>query len=249
MTKAPRMPDRNTELSDVYWKYFEIKEANTPELLTEVFRLRYQVYCVEHPFEEPNDVRLEQDEADDHSSHALMYHRQSGLLAGTVRMVRPLNGEPERSFAIQDVCTDPVIRDPSKIPLMTTGEISRFCVPKSFRRRVQDTLVDLPANSEFDESEWRRVIPNMTLGLFEWIVEYSRRNGLTHWVAVMEPHFLRLLSRMGIHLNPVGDLVEYHGIRQPCIAEIESCLRRMRLERPDVWEVVVAPTLRQKEVA
>jgi hypothetical protein len=54
----------------------------------------------------------------------------------------------------------------------------------------------------------------------------------------MEPGLLRLLSRFGIHFAPLGPLVEYHGIRQPCIAEIRELIARVEEERPDVWEVI-----------
>ena len=38
-------------LIDSYNRYFEVVRASTPELMEEVFRLRYQVYCIEHNFE------------------------------------------------------------------------------------------------------------------------------------------------------------------------------------------------------
>ena len=229
-------------LSDVYWRYFGVIEADSPELRAQAHRLRYQVYCVEHPFEPPNPEQMEKDEYDPHSSFALLSHRQSGALAGTVRMVLPRRDALERSFAFQALCTDPSVRDLSRFPADCAGEISRFCVPKQFRQRVQDrSLLDLPANSEFDESEFRRVIPNMTLGLINWLVHFSRANGLTHWCAVMEPHLLRLLARLGIHFERRGDLVDFHGRRQPCTAELEPMLERVRSERPDIWSVIDGP--------
>ena len=36
-----------------YESYFDIVRADTPALLDEAYRLRYQVYCVENPFENP----------------------------------------------------------------------------------------------------------------------------------------------------------------------------------------------------
>ena len=250
MTEAPddagspayRSPDAGEPLADVYWKFFSVADADTPELREQAHRLRYQVYCVEHPFEPPNPDQAERDEYDAHSEFALLTHRPTRLLAGTVRMVLPRRDAPERSFAFQELCTDPAIRDPGRFPTARSGEISRFCVAKQFRRRVQDRgLVDLPANSEFDEGEWRRVIPNMTLGLICWLVAFSRTKGLTHWCAVMEPHLLRLLARLGIHFEPLGELVDFHGRRQPCATELEPMLRRVEAERPDIWSVIAAP--------
>ena len=39
--------DADPNLLAHFMKYFEILRADTPALLEEVFRLRYQVYCVE----------------------------------------------------------------------------------------------------------------------------------------------------------------------------------------------------------
>jgi hypothetical protein len=36
----------------------------------------------------------------------------------------------------------------------------------------------------------------------------------------------------------LGALVNYHGRRQPVWVEIDSMLRRIFDERPDVWEVI-----------
>jgi N-acyl amino acid synthase of PEP-CTERM/exosortase system len=66
----------------------------------------------------------------------------------------------------------------------------------------------------------------------------SAREGITHWAAVMEPALLRLLTRLGIHFNPLGRLVDHHGRRQPCWADLDVLLRRVYAERPDVWDVI-----------
>ena len=44
-------------LVDLYDSYFEIVPAETAEQLREAFRLRYEVYCVENPFENPETNR------------------------------------------------------------------------------------------------------------------------------------------------------------------------------------------------
>jgi hypothetical protein len=37
--------------AEVYDRYFSVMFADTPQLLDQVYRLRYEVYCVEHSFE------------------------------------------------------------------------------------------------------------------------------------------------------------------------------------------------------
>jgi N-acyl amino acid synthase of PEP-CTERM/exosortase system len=69
-------------------------------------------------------------------------HRKSGQPVGTVRLVLPLADVPERSFSIQTVTEEPVIKNATAFPLLATAEISRFCIERQFRRRRTDTLYD-----------------------------------------------------------------------------------------------------------
>ena len=78
----------------------------------------------------------------------------------------------------------------------------------------------------------------MRLGLMQAIVRLSREQHLTHWCAVMEPKLLRMLAAMSINFEPIGPLVEYHGLRQPCYGEIATLLSDMRREVPAYWDVV-----------
>jgi N-acyl amino acid synthase of PEP-CTERM/exosortase system len=127
-------PLDTARLSELYWKYFKVLDADTPELRMAVHRLRYQVYCVEHSFESPNSTAIEVDSYDDHSSLALLIQQRIGLPAGTVRMVLPISKDPEKSFAFQELCTDSAIRNHRYFPIDHAGEISRFCVSKQFRQ-------------------------------------------------------------------------------------------------------------------
>jgi hypothetical protein len=44
--------DTDSALSGLYDRYFDVVPANTPALLDAAHALRYQVYCVEHSFED-----------------------------------------------------------------------------------------------------------------------------------------------------------------------------------------------------
>jgi N-acyl amino acid synthase of PEP-CTERM/exosortase system len=204
-----------------------------------VFRLRYQVYCVENPFEDPaeNADGLEQDILDARAVHALLLHKRSGLWAGAVRLILPNEADPAHSFALQEVCSDPLISDPQQFPVLQMAEVSRFCISKEFRKRQGDWIYPQSNEPEASEDE-RRVIPNMTLGLIEGLVQMSIDHGVRYWCAAMERPLLRLLARLGIHFQDIGPLVEYHGRRQPCFLRIDTMLEQVREERPDVWEIL-----------
>ena len=238
------MAQDHPRLLDAFRRYFQVRPVETETDLEQVYRLRYQVYCVEHPFETPDEHPdgLEIDAFDAHACHALLIHRPSGVAMGTVRLVLPVPSAPDESFPFQALCDDPSMRDSATLPIMTAGEVSRFCISKAFRRRPGDTYYGITdpnhaAPPPPDIAE-RRVMPNMMVGLIQGVLKLSVMNGITHWCTVMEPTLLRLLARTGVHLRPVGSMVVYHGKRQPCVAEIAALLDRLRAEQPDVWDII-----------
>jgi N-acyl amino acid synthase of PEP-CTERM/exosortase system len=230
-------------LAEFYWSWFEARTANSEDLRDVAFRLRYRVYCIENPFEDPsaNPDGRETDEYDDHSTHSLLIYRPTGTPAGTVRLVLPTPHDLDRSFTLQRVCSHPLLRDRARFPVERTAEVSRFCISKEFRRRWGDGSCvggEISDGLEMSAEEERRILPHLSLGLIESLVRTSVENGITHWCAVMEPTLLRLLTRLGIHFEPIGPLIEYHGRRQPCYIPLNVLLPRVKRERPDVWDVI-----------
>jgi N-acyl-L-homoserine lactone synthetase len=189
--------------------------ADTPELVSEVFRLRYQVYCVERGYE-PGYDGMESDEFDTDARHVLLIHRTSGEPVGTVRIVpsSPISGL--RGLPMTAVCAPSVMRD---LPPRTTGEISRFALSKQRRMSC-------------------RAGSMVRLGLMQGVVRLSGELGLTDWCAIMEPMLLRLLQMNAIHFAPLGPLVEHHGLRQPSYGNIARVLAQMRAQQWDVWNYV-----------
>ena len=236
-------------LLDAYNRYFEVMIVDdNPELLDEVFKLRYQVYCIEHSFESPDrypDGR-EVDEFDERSFHSLLIHKPSGVIAGTTRLIMPDTENPVGSLPIDLVCAEPDLLSVERSDRTTMAEVSRFAVSRSFRRRIgeagsptavtDESLAAMEA-AQSDMSN-RRLAPHITLGLIESLVVMSERSGTTHWCSVMERALLRLLSRIGIHFENLGPQVDYHGKRQPCYQDLGVLLARVKEERFDVWEIL-----------
>jgi N-acyl amino acid synthase of PEP-CTERM/exosortase system len=233
---AQLTPDRDeVSLADLYRSLFEVTPATTAEQIRESYRLRYQVYCVENDFLDPaeNPGGLETDACDAHSLHALLVHRPTGMVAGTIRLVLPRPGAAAGSLPLHAVCRDPRLALPGFLPLASTAELSRFAISKQFRRRAGDRLYG--GVHEADPGDCRRIIPHMTLGLMAIALKMVEAKGIDHVCAVMEPALLRLLARLGIHFTAIGPVVEYHGLRQPCYSRVDTLLARLERERPDVW--------------
>jgi len=228
--------------SDFAWRYneyFDIVRADTPALLDEAYRLRYQVYCLEHPFEnaaEHSDGR-ERDEDDDRSVHSLLVHRQTGVFAGTVRAILPKEVQ-RRPLPIHRILASQDGGLINRFPAHSTAEISRFAVSKEFRRRRGEERypeANVPGSAPGMPTE-RQIIPYITFGLMRGTVEVCREYGISHISAVMKPPLIRILRRFGLHFEGLGSLVDFHGMRQPCVASIADLVERNRAEGTLLWQ-------------
>ena len=225
--QVPSASIKDSKLSDTYNQWFEVVPAHTPELREKAHRLRYQVYCCEHQFETPEEHpdKLETDAFDHRSIHSLVIDKASGTATGTVRLILADAAAPHSSFPIQQICSKPL---PMNGSTSCAAEISRFSVSKQMRNAA---LGSCPKDMNC----------LIALGLMQAIVQMSTENGITEWYAVMEPSLLRLLSRFSIYFTPISAMVEYHGMRQPCHANSEKLLDRVRQENFGLWEFLTEP--------
>ena len=237
---TPDAVEKEQRLLDVYNSYFDSVPVETDEEKHLAFLLRYEVYCVEHPFEDParNPDGIETDPFDAYALHSLLVHRPSKIVVGTVRLILPRLDDANVELPIRTVCRHELLdNDNPRLPRAKTAEISRFAVSKSFRRRTSDD--ETTVGGYFSEdSDPRRLIPNISLGLMQSIVAMAAKSGVSHLCAVMEPTLLRLLARLGIHFHNLGPRVQYHGTRQPCFSDLDELLARAWVERREVWELL-----------
>jgi N-acyl amino acid synthase of PEP-CTERM/exosortase system len=187
---------------------------------------------------------LERDEFDVHSAHSLLIHRATNTALGTVRLILPVAGDLEHSFPVQRVLDPDSSRAFNQLPLASTAEVSRFSISRQLRRST-----DVSGNQE-QTGFVNNSGALMRLGLIQALVRMSLQHGITHWCAAMEPTLLRMLSAMAIRFRPVGPLVEYHGLRQPCYCVVADILDAVRRERPSFWAVLTdGGTLSQRASA
>lgn len=238
-------------LQEEFGQYFDVVSADTVRLMEAAYRLRYQVYCKENNYEDPNcfPEQMETDNYDRHSPQSMIKCRASGHYTGLVRLVLADPVDPERPFPIEQLC-DIDYKEAgihmSGLTRTSMGEISRFAISRSMRSKCVNSESIRAVEVEAGESrkinlqrqERLKMTPHMVLGLFAGIVRMSAQHKLTHWLAVMEPTLLRFLTRFGIHFQPLGPLVDYHGMRQPAIGVIDEVLAGIYARRKDVWEFI-----------
>ena len=231
-----------TDLPLYYGRHFAVVRATTPELLRKAYRLRYQVYCVENPFEDPGQQidQSEIDQYDEYSVHTLLVHRRTGEVVGTSRVILPHKGE-FGPLPMATLLHGTDRRRFAEFPAAQTAEISRFAVSKHFRRRFGEGRyadVGFAENASVPEISERRLMPFITLGLLGGVLSICLENEITHLAAVMEPPLIRILRRLGLDFMPIGGLVEHHGLRQPCIARLADLIQHGRDSESLVWQYV-----------
>ncbi|MDQ3186581.1 MAG: PEP-CTERM/exosortase system-associated acyltransferase [Pseudomonadota bacterium] len=226
-------------------EYFEVIDARSPELLRNVFHLRYRVLCIEQRLPGFDASRYseerERDSYDDHSAHILLRHRPSNEFVGTARLILPDPLDPKKLFPIErHTQFDPVFINPGRLSRLHTGEISRLVVVRRFSRRRDEPLHAIESGREVEK--WiptkQRRFPHPMLALAVGIIRMSVENNITHWFSVMDPSLNRLLEPYGLQLDPIGPLTNYHGPRRPYYVNLVQMLDRMYKTHNQFWELV-----------
>ncbi|HRN82925.1 PEP-CTERM/exosortase system-associated acyltransferase, partial [Nitrosomonas europaea] len=230
------------DIEAAFHQYFEIINADTPELLKTVFDLRYRILCVHNTF--PNfsgsefPDGLEQDEYDYRSVHILLRHKPSGIYIGTTRLILPDLHNLETRFPTElNTCFYPdFVLDPSS--RKHTAEISRFAILSDFfKRKGEHNMLSHSVGAECKIRERRR-FPHPMLALVVGIAQLCARHNIYHLISSMEPALNRLLGFYGLQLNPVGPSTNYHGLRTPYYVYLLDVLDRMYRDHRSIWELV-----------
>ncbi|MEW6487027.1 MAG: PEP-CTERM/exosortase system-associated acyltransferase [Thermodesulfobacteriota bacterium] len=223
-----------SDLLNAFNDHFELVFANTPELLDEVFRLRYRTICEDmqvpgyEPWRYPDGREV--DTYDARSAHCLIRHRSTGQAAGCVRLILAPIDDPSQPFPIESVSGgrfDPAKVNPALLPRGDTAEISRLIVPRLLK------------NADGKVSPHRSpAFPFPVLGLLAAVMRLSSAHGVTHLYAIMEPLLNRLLRRFSLHFEPIAPPIEYHGVRQAHLGVVADVMSRAYRERREVWNLL-----------
>lgn len=227
------MANLSAAFCEEYLKTFKVRLVDSTDLQRQAQHLRYQVYCVEHGFEPPNELGLEYDHYDTRAPHALLYHAAAAEPVGTVRVVLPDEGG-HTALPIHDVCA-PSLLAAADLPPESTGEISRFAISKG---RLQPLLGQMGRLHQANHD--RHIVGFACLGLITAVRQIAIANDLTHLAALMRPALLRRLRGLGLTFEQLGRPVEHRGLRIPCFMRIDRLEESLQRHRPDLWSVYSA---------
>lgn len=228
---------------DVFNEYFEMVPAISDELKNEVYKLRYQVFCIDNEIFDSENYpdELEFDDYDQHSVHYLIRHRKSGDYAATTRLILSDVNNPEKLFPLEQYCKIDNFAVMQPINRKNLGEISRLCVSKAFKKRKNEvhTLAAIgPEQQGHLTLDERRTFLHISLALMACIIKASYENDILYTYAAMEPSFVRFLSALGINVIKIGPLVDYHGNRWPTLIKGTDMLDHLAEKKPDIWDLL-----------
>ncbi|AFL76087.1 PEP-CTERM/exosortase system-associated acyltransferase [Thiocystis violascens] len=211
-------------------RYFDILFANTPDLLEQVNRVRYDVYCREFHYEQEEDCPggMERDEYDDDALQILAVQKTTSAPAGCVRMISPPLDQPDFLLPMERHCGHTLNhpeRHPRLLPREGLAEISRLAVHTSFRRRLGET--DSPIgvlNPTAMSEQEQRTFPLISLALFAGATALLALTRRPHMFVMMEPRLARRLRSLGFPFVQVGEILEYHGKRAAYHVTVDECM-------------------------
>ena len=150
---------------------------------------------------------------------ALLY-KSSGEVVGTTRLIFPSGDAAAPYLPLLSLLGQEAETELRRYPIRHMAEISRYAVSKSFRQRKgEDEFPDV-GYSALDGESSKRLMPHLTLGLIRGAIQLGVSQKVQYFCACMRPALLRLLGRLGLNFKPIGPRVNYHGLRQPCVASI-----------------------------
>jgi N-acyl-L-homoserine lactone synthetase len=195
--RAPGVDRRSTNPQKL-----EIRQIDDdPVLMEQSYRLRYQVYCLERNFLKASNYpdQLECDEFDRFSLHAGVISH-GGQLVGTLRFVKVgMDDLPMfRHCTVFNECRGTLGGDRVRL-----AEVSRLCMSRECR--------DEQARNS-----------RVALSLFRAGYQTSKRNGVTHWLAAMEPSLHRLLAAVGVPFRIAGPVTDYFGPVAPYVCDLQE---------------------------
>lgn len=186
-----------------FYNRFRFYITNDQKELTELYKLRYQVYCEEYNYISKNKTSngIEKDEWDPHSIHFIIRDLNNEI-AATVRLIQySTAGFPiEKNFKL-DIFSKKNDRN-------NFAEISRFIVSHKYRRH------------------------HLMFVLIKGIYHLVSNQGTNYLFSVMDDKLYPMLIKMGIPFRIIGSPSLYQGYTYPCVLDISEFIKETQKKNP-----------------
>ena len=227
--------ENSSELYSYYQKlmeHFKYKAADAEEQ-KEYFKLRYMIYVKEQGWEPENEIGIEIDKYDVHSSHFVVKDKGGVVVAG-IRLIAAGRTELpiEKYFNID-------VENKKLYKRHEIAEVSRFCIAKEYRRRIEDLQYNDYRVYLKKADENKKIIqrsPTLLFGLWKIMYQYSKIANIKYWYMELEPMLANSLINAGINLEKIGEPKDYHGKRSPYFINLGLSGRELECHNPVLFK-------------
>ena len=174
------------------------------------FALRHDIYCTQNAFLPVKLCGLEMDTYDAHAVQAVI-SRAATLEAVAVVRVIPCG----RAYTLPFDDFEPGIAKGQH-----WGEVSRIGISNTVGLKVE---------------ERREVLCH----LFKAVYQLSLGIGVSHWVCMMPTALQVRMAMRGVTFNAIGEPVEYHGLRQPCVGVAHRILSSLETDDQSMYNFII----------
>lgn len=190
----------------VYPIKFKIAQNNKD--LEEIHKLRFNVYCYEKDYLEPeiDSLGIEKDEYDPYSTHFMAIDASNKLIGTSRLIVSPNNKLPAiNNFAINNLLYSKKIAEKSRLIIKSNGRNARH---------------------------------KIALGLYKISVNYAFLIGYTKWLAILESQLFRFYRNiLGFPFISVGEEKDFFGAKTgPYLLDLNDMMQNLQLVNNPLYE-------------
>ena len=201
---------------------FRVCFADTPFGVALHQRIRYQVFCLDKGFEDPDAFSTvhETDAWDERSAHFIVQNTKTLQWVAATRIVLP-----KRDLPLPVDSLGAFDRHRLETPLPKVGEISRFCIISNRAEPAKTTVVE-PGPSSLEA--WgigaigRSQQFEVTLGMIRTLIIFALKRDIVNCVMLITDAFARLLRKLGVQLHQVGPVTEHRGLRTAYLVDMRE---------------------------
>lgn len=235
-------------LFGIFNKMFDVVHADTPELIEQAHRMRYQVFCEEHEGYEDRATHpdgMEKDKYDSHSLQALLVYKPRNIVMGTIRVITANPDDWRNSFPLQNLISAPQLHTEAFVK--NACELSRFCISREVRKTIKAEIQQFSSRKNNDPTNpfnfFERPLLNIALaispmGLIRGAFELALKKGILNVFGVMEPFHIARLEMAGLLYTKLSEEIEYHGKRLPFICNIMEYFDHAISFNHNCWKII-----------
>ena len=198
-------------------KRFFFYSTNDAEDLNKIFRLRYEVYCLEKKYLNANDYpsKIETDKYDPYSVFFIVKDKKNGQLAGTVRLIKKKSHELplESEFGVK------IDKENDNGRML---EVSRLIVAKDYRKSAKGQHYVL-------------------FLLFRMALNYCIDYDYNILVAELDNRILQILKKIGIEFKVLGKAKMFMGsVSTPILINIQKGIENLKRKNYLLWKILTS---------